>query len=197
MNKLEKFLTKSFQNVRSSKRTDKLHEAVLDFVLDSYPEWKKYDWVHESMLKEDGFGGTFKMDLVAFDGKDLKICILVKAMNSSVNKNIKNFANTTIGESARIMFSPISNSIEKILFISVHPRIAPRFNNNGEVVGFDDVLSAKSRTKLDNVVLLQYDGKVEVIDLYYDIDNIYNKRSKNDFDFIDIKNLDKLKLFNK
>ena len=64
------------------------------------------------------------------------------------------------------------NSIEKILFVSVLPRIAPRFNTAGDVVGFDDVIGAKNRTKLDDVLSRQYSGTVETMDLYFDIENV-------------------------
>ena len=192
MDSLETFLITSFQNVRSSRRTDRLHRVLLEKVLENKPEWRDYSWRFEYTLPEDGFGGTFSIDIAAFEQEALKVCILAKAINSSVNKNIKNFANTTIGESARIMHAPNRTQLEKVLFISIHPREAPRFNNSGEVVGIDNVLSAKSRTKLNDVLLAQYDGIVEAKDVYYDINGIREKTNRSEFSTITIENLDRL-----
>ena len=104
---LVEFLQTSVQNVRSSKRTDDLHDVLLNEILAKNPQWKQLDWQFEYKLPLDAFGGTFDIDIAGFDpnGK-LKVCILAKAMNSNVNKNIKNYANTTIGESARLAFAP-------------------------------------------------------------------------------------------
>jgi len=187
---LSEFLTTSFQNVRSSKRTDELHKALLNEILNANPEMAEYRWEFEYQLKEDAFGGTFDIDIVGFDADDnMKVAILAKAINSNVNKNIKNYANTTIGEAARLYYAPGCNTIEKILFVSVLPRIAPRFNTAGDVVGFDDVIGAKNRTKLDDVLSRQYNGTVETMDLYFDIENVTEQKNKVDYNTINPINL--------
>ena len=56
--------------------------------------------------------------------------------------------------------------------------LAPRFNTAGDVVGFDDVISAKNRTKLDDVLQRQYHGAVETMDLYFDIENVTEQKNK-------------------
>lgn len=185
------FLKKSFQNIRSSKRTDELHKVILDEVVNQMPEWAEYDWEFEYQLPVDGFGGTFDIDIAGFLNGELKVAILSKSLNSNVNKNIKNYANTTVGEAARLMFAPNLN-LEKVLFISILPKIAPRFNVSGEVRGFDDVVSAKSRTKINHILQSQYNGVVESIDLYFDINNVKNKMTKDDFCHIIVENLDEL-----
>ena len=187
---LEDFLTTSFQNVRSSKRTDELHKVLLDEILNANPDLAEYTWKFEYQLKEDAFGGTFDIDIAGFDADgDIRVAILAKAINSNVNKNIKNYANTTIGEAARLYYAPGCNSIEKILFVSVLPRVAPRFNTAGDVAGFDDVLSAKNRTKIDDVLQRQYHGAVDTIDLFFDIDNVKQQNSKADYQEISVSNL--------
>ena len=186
----EDFLTTSFQNVRSSKRTDELHKVLLDEILNANPDLAEYTWKFEYQLKEDAFGGTFDIDIAGFDADgDIRVAILAKAINSNVNKNIKNYANTTIGEAARLYYAPGCNSIEKILFVSVLPRVAPRFNTAGDVAGFDDVLSAKNRTKIDDVLQRQYHGAVDTIDLFFDIDNVREQNSKADYQEISVSNL--------
>ena len=187
---MESFLETSFQNVRSSKRTDEFHTALLDEVLNANPEWAEYDWQFEYQLPVDGFGGTFDIDIAGFRDGELKVAILGKAINSNVNKNIKNYANTSIGEAARIMYAP-DVIMEKVLFVTVLPRVAPRFNTKKEVVGFDDVISAKNRTKIKTILHFQYGGKVEAIDLFFDIEGVKNLTN---FDLIEVKNLDTLTL---
>ena len=191
---LVEFLQTSFQNVRSSKRTDDLHDVLLNEILVKNPQWQGMDWRFEYKLPLDAFGGTFDIDIAGFDleGK-LKVCILAKAMNSNVNKNIKNYANTTIGEAARLAYAP-NIELEKILFVSVLPRVAPRFKKDGTVGGFDDVISAKNRTKIDGVLKKQYGELVGLLDVFFDINNVKNKNTKDDFNTIMIENLTDLTL---
>jgi len=188
---LIEFLTTSFQNVRSSKRTDELHKVLLDEILNANPEWAEYEWKFEYQLPVDGFGGTFDVDIAGFSKGELKIAILAKAINSNVNKNIKNYANTTIGEAARIMFAP-NIEMEKVLFVSVLPRVAPRFNKAGEVQGFDDVVGAKNRTKVNEVLNAQYQGKVESLDIFFDIAAVRSFTHSDQFQEIAVENLDEV-----
>ena len=186
---LVEFLQTSFQNVRSSKRTDDLHEVLLSEILSQNPQWRDLDWRFEYKLQRDAFGGTFDIDIAGFNnGGELKVCILAKAMNSNVNKNIKNYANTTIGEAARLAFAPNLN-LEKILFVSVLPRVAPRFKKDGTVGGFDDVISAKNRTKIDGVLRQQYGDLVELKDIFFDIGDLRSKKTKDEFNAIIVENL--------
>lgn len=187
---METFLETSFQNVRSSKRTDEFHKVLLDEVLNANPDWAEYTWQYEYRLPVDGMCGTFDIDIAGFVNGELKVAILGKALNSSINKNIKNYADISVGEAARLMLAPNLN-LEKVLFVSVLPRIAPRFNKAGEVKGYDDVVSAKNRTKINHIFQAQYGGIVEAIDLYYDIDDV---KSLKDFSSISISNLDELSL---
>jgi len=185
-NMIFQFLETSFQNVRSSKRTDALHNALLDQFLKDNPDYTSLNWRQEHRLQKDAFGGTFDIDIVGLDDDgNIKIAILAKAMNSNVNKNIKNYANTTIGEAARLYYAPnVTQHIDKIVFVSVLPRVAPRFNKNGNVVGFDDVVGAKDRTNIKQVLQTQYNGKVQAIDLLFSINDV--KEGKNVTDYHNI-----------
>jgi hypothetical protein len=187
---VEDFLKTSFNCVTSSKRSRKFHKVLLNDILNAKLDWAEYDWEYEYKLL-DGFGGTFAVDIAGLVNGEIKVAILAKAINSSVNKNIKNFANTSIGESARLMFAPNIN-LEKILFISVLPKVAPRFDKHGNVKGFDIVKNAKNRTKIDHILQSQYNGVVETMDLYYDVANIKTKMTKDDFASIIVENLDEL-----
>ena len=126
MDNLETFLKTTFFDVRSAKRTDALHNALLSELLKKYPKYKKYNWKFEYNLRGDAYGGTFKIDIIGLDNEGIpKLAILCKCNNSNIGKNIYNFSNTTIGEAARLMYSKYK--FEKILFVSVYPRKAPLF----------------------------------------------------------------------
>ena len=60
------------------------------------------------------------------------------------------------------------------------------FQHSVEVTGFDDVISAKNRTMLDDVLQRQYHGTVDTIDLYFDIDNVKQQTSKADYQEIGV-----------
>lgn len=188
---IETFLKTSFQNVRSSKRTEKLHKCILDEVLNANPAWKEYDWDFEKLVRKDAFGGTFKVDIVGYKNGELKVAILDKAINSSASKNIKNFANTSVGEAARLMFAP-NIKLDKLLFVTVIPRVAPRFKKTGEVTGFDDVTRSIKRTQIDRVLQAQYGGVVESIYVYYDIPSVREKKTREEFYDIIPENLSEL-----
>ena len=178
---LEEFLITSFQDTRGKARVKKLHAVLLDELLNANPRFAVYNWMFEQKHK-DAFGGTFDLDLVGYDNEgNIKVVILDKAYQSSVNKNMKNYANTTVGESARVYYSPECTEIESILFVSVMPRVAPMFTKAGNVKGFDDVVKSKNRTKIDDVIHKQYGTTVKLIDLYYDIEDVKQKKNKTDY----------------
>ena len=79
--------------------------------------------------------------------------------------------------------------LDKVLFVSILPRVAPRFDKLRQIVGYDDVVSAKERTNISNVLRAQYDDQVQSVDLFYDIEGV---RDVVDFDVIGVQNLDRL-----
>ena len=198
MKNTREFLKSSYKNIRSSKRTDVLHNAILEDNLIAEPKWRKFTWKHEYKLKEDGRGGTFAIDIAGFDENNkLKIAILAKSLCSNINKNIKNYANTTSGEVERITCSPLIDfeALEKIIFFTALPRLAPRFNKKGVVTGVDDVVKAKKRSHFNHVRKRNPDwSKVSEVNLWYDIDKLDEKKNKSDFNEIDVVNLEKIVL---
>ena len=143
---LTEFLTTSFQNVRSSTRTDELHKALLNEILNQNPDLADYDWKFEYQLKEDAFGGTFDIDIVGFDDGDMRVAFLPK-LSEQRGKNIKNYRNTSVGEQHDCS-STFVLTVEKILFVNVIPRVAPRVQNNGCFDGFDEVINCKNVARL-------------------------------------------------
>ena len=183
------FLKTTFQNVRSSKRTAVLHEELLRELLEMTPKWVGLDWKFEYKLKEDGYGGTFDIDIAGFKDDKLTVAVLAKAINSNVAKNNKNFANTSIGEVHRLMDAPNLSPLEKVLFVSYYPRIAPVFTA-GELSKFDNVPKSKEKTNIKPILEKYWGDRVVSMDLYYDIANIDNMVTKSDFDNIVPENID-------
>ena len=193
MNILKTFLETTFVDVKSTKRTDKLHTAVLSEFLRKYPKYKKYNWKFEYNLRGDAYGGTFKIDIIGLDNEGItKIAILCKCNNSNIGKNIYNYTNTTIGESARLMYSEYK--FEKILFVSVYPNKAPLFKKDGSVRSFDTPFTYKERVNSSKILFKQYGDTVEEVNIFYDIENLESKESKEDFYQIKPKNITELKL---
>ena len=113
---LVEFLQTSFQNVRSSKRTDDLHDVLLSEILEKNPQWRDLDWRFEYKLRQDGFGGTFDIDIAGFEGADmfntgsLKVAILAKSKSLNHSKFFSNISEATKNFNYDIVFSSVSCS---------------------------------------------------------------------------------------
>lgn len=195
MSAIKKFLEKTFTNVRSSHRTDKLHTAILNDLTDKYPTFEKYDWRFEYCFENDGWEGTFDVDIVGFEKDEPKVVILCKCLNSNVGKNVKNYGCNIVGDASRIMYAD-GVKLKKVLFINIIPRFAPVFDNADCVKRLDDTVKYKSRTRIQKVLQKQYKGKVEEVNVYYDIEDIESKKNKCDFDIIKPINVSDLELKN-
>jgi len=164
--------------VRSSKCTEILNEAVLEYLYDQRHDLVNYDVKYEYKIP-DSWGGTFKVDIAFLHNGLVKIVALCKAPNSNINKNIKNYANTTIGEASRIYC--IDNHIHEVIFVTVLPEKAPQFDTDGVVKGLDNVVSVKKYANISNVIEAQYNGRVKLIDIWYKIPNIESRTNRKDY----------------
>lgn len=197
MSLLETFLKTTYVNVRSKARTDALHSAILETLRLNYPEYNEYDFEFEELVPDE-YNGKMRVDILGTNkitGK--KIVILCKCNNSNIGKNIYNIASNIIGEAARLIGKYSEVKYEKILFISVFPRIAPLFKNDGTIRSFDNVKTKyKNRINTSEILLKQYNGIAEEVNIFYDIENIYDKKSKKDFSNIVVSNISRMKLIN-
>lgn len=195
MSLLSTFLKTTYVNIRSAERTDALHSAILEELKLKYPKYNEYNFEFEVRVP-DSYGGKFKVDILGTNkitGK--KVVILCKCNNSNIGKNIYNSANTTIGESARLMYS--GDEYEKILFISVFPSVAPLFKKCGTIRSFDNIeTNYKNRINTSKILSEIWGGSVEEINIFYDIKNIRNKKSKKDFSNIEVSDISKIELKN-
>ena len=175
---LTEFISTSFQNVRSRERTNQLHKAVLFFLYDQRDALLKYDVQFEYTMP-DSYNGTFTVDIALLQDGVVKKVVLCKALNSNINKNLKNLANTTVGETVRIVHA--DNEVDEIIFVTTAPEKAPVFTKDGVVTRIDDVLSAKKRTNITNVIKQVSNGKATLIDVWYQIPNIQSCDHRDQF----------------
>jgi len=188
------FLETSYRNSRSSKRTDVLHDEIINTLCEMNPKMREYEWKTEVSIedgyllpKENNRKKKFKVDIVGVKDGKVRICILAKAMNSSITQNFQNYTNCTVGEASRIMYSPIASDLEKVLFVSFFPNRAPCFNRDGKVKHFENVYMNKPQ--IGHIVEDMFSGKVQILDFSYDIADIEMKTCQNDFIDISIQNL--------
>lgn len=177
---LEDYLPTSFANNRSSKRTDDLNLALLNEFLNDNPEYAELDWQFEYKLP-DAYGATFKVDAVGLDGDKPRVVLLNKNANSNFAQNMKNYANTSVGEAARVLLGPIGEDVVKVFFITVHPNFSPFFKSDGSVGRIEDVWRAKKRTNVEDVLKKLYGDKVSTITYSFDIDEINEFTNKSQF----------------
>ena len=104
---LENFLTTSFQNVRSSKRTDELHTVLLNEVLNANPDLAELNWQFEYKLPEDAFGGTFDIDIAGFDDNG-ELARAGQVNDLIFNQAVENFSCTSYDKSLDIRNYDIS-----------------------------------------------------------------------------------------
>jgi hypothetical protein len=118
---------------RSSTRTNKLHNDILDYVKTLIPNFdKKYNVFMEKNIK-CAYGNYFKIDIVIEDKKgNVLVCILIKAFISSVQKNRANNANTTQGEIFRIR-GVAGRETVKIWFINLIASSTPSYKLDGSL----------------------------------------------------------------
>jgi len=99
------FLSEQGKNgSRSSKRTDILNDELISRVL---VPLANNNWSFVPEYKIDcPRGGTFKVDVAGFYKDELRCIFLLKAVETSYNKNSHNYANTCEGETGRIFDHP-------------------------------------------------------------------------------------------
>ena len=181
MSLLSEFLVTGFANNRSSHRTDLLHSAVLEEYLVQHPGHSNLDWSYEQKI-EDAYGGTFKVDIVGRNSSgDNIVGICAKAINSNFAQNIKNYANTTVGESVRILMGPAAETLEKVVFFTVHPMFAPYFKSNGTKSRVEDVMRSKSRCDIGPAIHALHGDIVELMCYTYNIAEVSEYTTKADF----------------
>ena len=172
---------------RSSGRTDKLHNGILNYIREKIPNFdKKYNVFHEKSIKCT-YGNNFKIDILIEDKKgNIISCILLKAFISSVQKNRANNANTTQGEIFRIKGLPGREDV-KVWFISLIANETPSYKNDGTLRTMESVeTSYVDLSKLENRPNIYHSTiKYDLLDISYDT----KKSFRNSLNIKKIKNI--------
>ena len=195
---LSEYLPLSFSNNRSSKRTDMLNEALIEEFVTLYPQYSNLTWRQEVAIP-DAYGATFKVDTVGYKGDTPVVVLLNKNINSNFAQNAKNYANTTIAESLRLLLGPMGDTLEKVYFLNVYPRFAPYFKSSGEVSKVENINKVLQRTdimgvidKLNNTLC---NNKVEVVSFQFDIEEVNTYTHKSQYqNGVTITNLESFQL---
>ena len=134
--------------VRSSKRTDKIHEYIKNYIEEQNPSVR---CVIEHPLSTEL--GEFSVDIAAFNRQtdELVMCVLFKALNSSIDKNKKNYEHNKIGEAVKAKTGMASSA--KLVFIDVVPIKCPTFGKDDCVTNWEnhspDSVKARSNKLMD------------------------------------------------
>jgi hypothetical protein len=179
---------------RSSKRTDKLHNGILECIKNELPDFdKKYNVFHEKAIK-CAWGNKFKIDILIEDKVgNIVCCILLKAYISSVQKNRANIAGNSYQEFFRIKGIPGRKNV-KVWFITLIANETPSYKNDG-------TLRNMERTETSYVPLNKIDKRKNVFysTIKYDLMNIdYSTKDtfKNTLNENNIKNITENTLIN-
>tara|TARA_Y100000310_G_scaffold335578_1_gene417938 strand:- start:1955 stop:2581 length:627 start_codon:yes stop_codon:yes gene_type:complete len=132
---------------RSSKRTDILNKELIDAVLVPFFN-EKWSFIPEYTIACPR-GGTFTVDVAAFYEGALRIIFLLKAVETSFNKNNHNYANTSEGETGRIFDHPGRGDNLALIMIDWVPRHvrapSPRNKKRMEKTKLPNMTAAEER----------------------------------------------------
>tara|TARA_R110000824_G_scaffold11277_1_gene49277 strand:- start:1997 stop:2608 length:612 start_codon:yes stop_codon:yes gene_type:complete len=121
--------------VRSSRRTDIMNLHMVEYLKTIF-KGPKFSFKCEEKVTCSR-GKKFKIDVVIYrDGKQF-VLVLLKAIQSSYNKNRFNYANTTMGETSRIY--DLSHTPQNLhsVWIDWVPNTVPNYNNQKELLSME------------------------------------------------------------
>lgn len=138
--------------IRSSKRTDDIHNFIAKHIMTINPRTTcKVEYKLKTEL------GDFNTDIMVFDKSDnIVACILFKALISSIGKNEKNYEHNKIGEAVKAKSGMPSDA--KIVFLDVIPVRCPIYNKDGKVKSWECHPPATVREK--NNTLMRVTSKL-------------------------------------
>jgi hypothetical protein len=149
--------------VRSSKRTDKIHEYIKNYIEEQNPSVRCV--IEHPLLTELG---EFSVDIAAFDRQtdELVMCVLFKALNSSISKNAKNYEHNKIGEAVKGKTGMPTSA--KLVFIDVVPTKCPTFGKDECVEAWENHSPDKVKARSSKLINVANSGRLTPC-----IDDIY------------------------
>jgi hypothetical protein len=209
---LTDFITTTFTNPNSTKRTKILNECILDEFKKDNPQYAMLNWKYERKLRDsynlknkdengnwDGTWsfhkkyGFFQVDIAGFDDNNIpKIVILNKSLNNNILQNIFNYPNTTLGEADRLLLGPHRNDIEQLFFVTIYPNKTPYFYEGGKIKRIENVVERMKWADASEMLYEKYGDKIKLVVYTYDINDLSQYTHKSQFQQgITISNLQK------
>jgi hypothetical protein len=148
--------------VRSSRRTDKIHECIKTHIETRNPRVR---CIVEYRLSTRL--GDFDVDIAVQDRTTgaLVACLLFKGLTSSIAKNEKNYEHNKFGEAHKAKSGMGS---AKLVFLDVVPIRCPTYKSDGTIMRWETHNPVSVRERASTVTALANDGRVVPL-----IDDIY------------------------
>lgn len=166
--------------VRSSKRTDVIHNCISSYIVERNPGVRCV--VEHSLSTKLGI---FKVDIAVFAGDTLVACLLFKGLTSSISKNEKNYEHNKLGEAMKAK-TGMSKSAQ-LVYLDVVPVRCPTYKTDGSVGAWESHTPASVRER--NITLREVanmDRIVPLIDDIYTVSVDYNYVSRDQIAVISV-----------
>lgn len=155
---------------RSSKRTDSMNNKLIEYLKTIFVD-SKFTFDTEVNVKCSR-GKEFKIDVVVYADDKPYVLFLLKAIQSSYNKNRFNYANTTVGETSRIYDHETVPSNLHSVWIDWIPNVVPVYNKEKELVSTEEpqICSMDTVEARWNKTLKEHDSSVRYSKIRFDYD---------------------------
>tara|TARA_R100000951_G_scaffold116049_1_gene126324 strand:+ start:542 stop:1162 length:621 start_codon:yes stop_codon:yes gene_type:complete len=161
------------KGVRSPKRTDTLNDCMIQWLDKNTDD----SWTFNSEISIDcARGGSFKIDVVGYKGGKMKSLFLLKAIESSYNKNRHNYGNTVAGEASRVFDLKARRDLD-VFFIDWIPRKLPIYNKDGKKLKDEKTKALNLQPAEDrwNTLLEERNSSISFLKIDFDFDFKKNK----------------------
>lgn len=156
---------------RSSQRTDALNNETIKIIKQFIPKHAVSNWRFETEKKiKCSRGDTFSIDVLCYKNNVLKCLVLLKAVESSYNKNRHNYANTSEGECARIFDYEKREDDLSVIFIDWIPNKLPT-GDKFEKPKVADISKSEERW---NAALIKKQSSVSFCKIRFDMGTYQN-----------------------
>ena len=160
---------------RSSRRTDCMNEKLVEYLKTIFTD-PAYTFETEKEIKCSR-GQNFKIDVVMYKNKKKYALFLLKAIQSSYNKNRYNYANTTVGETSRIYdHKKIPENLHSI-WIDWIPNKVPVYDKHKKLIKTEKCQVCNMSTSQDrwNNTLKEQSSSVFYSKIKFDYDFLNSK----------------------
>lgn len=164
--------------VRGTEKTKLLNEMCLNIIAPICDKDKTLCKYEEEVKDSDG--ETIRIDAIL----DQDHAILAKSISTSFNKNKENYLGNVLNDLYRVYAFNV-NEIKDTTFVNVVPYYVPEFNSEGDIKKWETVKYSSeeyiNRFQLFSNQLSQKNGKINLINIRYDLSNRLQMKKRSDF----------------